>query len=241
MVKLMPPLLSLVIPCYNEAGNLSRLVERCLGVAKRGDIEVILVDNGSTDETPKALPPLLAGHHALRTVRVDWNQGYGFGILSGLRAADGSILAWTHADLQTDPSDVLIGLDLFQHGAGENLFVKGSRYGRPLRDLAFTWGMSAFEWLILSTPMRDINGQPTIFSRSFFESWSNPPHDFSLDLYAYHTAVKAGLVVRRFPVRFGPRLSGAGHNETLAAKLKYTQHTMRYSLDLRRRLQSGPD
>jgi len=42
-------------------------------------------------------------------VRVPVNQGYGLGILSGLRAATGEIIGWTHADLQTDVMDVLTG------------------------------------------------------------------------------------------------------------------------------------
>ena len=234
----MPPLLSLVIPCYNEAGNLPSLVERCLEVVNRGDAEVILVDNGSKYETVKVLPALLAGHPALRSIRVEKNKGYGFGILSGLRAAQGSILAWTHADLQTDPADVLIGLDLFQNNSEENVFVKGARFGRPLRDLSFTWGMSAFEGLILRTYMWDINAQPTMFSRRFFVSWDNPPNDFSLDLYAFYSAVQAGLTIRRFPVHFDPRLSGTGHNETLANKLRYSCRTIRYSWELRQRLQN---
>ena len=131
---------------------------------------------------------------------------------------------------------MLIGLDLLQSSAEENVFVKGARFGRPLRDLVFTWGMSAFEWLILRTYMWDINAQPTIFSRRFFVSWDNSPHDFSLDLYAFHAAMQAGLTIRRFPVHFDHRLSGTGHNETLADKLRYSRRTIRYSWELRQRL-----
>ncbi|MFP3686180.1 glycosyltransferase, partial [Bacillus sp. SIMBA_026] len=90
------------------------------------------------------------GQSRIRTVRVEKNQGYGFGILSGLRAAEGRILAWTHADMQTDPADALKGLALFEQAADpERLFVKGKRHGRPLGDVAFTVGMSAFETLLL--------------------------------------------------------------------------------------------
>ena len=233
------PKLSLVIPCYNEVGNLPSLVGRIAAVIDRDDIETILVDNGSQDGTASILPNLIAPHRFLRSVRVPVNQGYGFGILTGLRAATGDVLAWTHADLQTDPADVLAGLRLFDEAADpRRLFVKGSRYGRPLRDRLFTWGMAAFELLALGAPMWDINAQPTMFHRVFFESWQHPPHDFSLDLYAYYSAIGRGLTVRRFPVHFGPRLSGHGHNETLAAKIRYSRRTAAYSLGLRRRLKT---
>src|SRR5258707_112984 len=129
--------LSLIIPCYNEAKNLPLLVERCR-LATREDecVEVILVDNGSTDDTPSVLARLLSDSPGCRSVRVNVNQGYGFGILSGLRAAEGDVLAWTHADMQTDPMDVLAALALFREAAaaGENLMIKGRRRGRPLFD-----------------------------------------------------------------------------------------------------------
>ena len=224
---------SLVIPCYNEAANLPLLLERCKGVAG-ADTEVILVDNGSTDNSPEVLARLLPSYPGCRSVRVEVNQGYGFGILSGLRAAQGDILGWTHADLQTDPQDALRGLELFaQHGAQS--FVKGRRYGRPLADVAFTLGMSVFETVLLGKRLWDINAQPTMFTRAFFATWANPPHDFSLDLYAYYEARRQGLGVHRFPVHFGDRAHGVSHwNVNWAAKRKFIRRTVDFSLQLRR-------
>lgn len=233
------PTLSLVIPCYNESANLPLLVERCrMVLEQRPDIEIILVDNGSTDDTPRRLPELIQNHPGLRSVRVDVNQGYGFGILAGLRAARGAILGWTHADLQTDPADVLRGLALFETSPHpEPLFVKGRRSGRPLGDVAFTLGMSLFEALLLGRLMVDINAQPTLFPRAFFDTWRDPPHDFSLDLYAFYSARVAGLTVRRFPVVFGKRAHGVSHwNVDWRAKVKFIRRTAEFSFRLRRRL-----
>lgn len=228
--------LSLVIPCYNEAANLPQLVRRCAEVVRPGDVEIILVNNGSTDDSPRVLAELLPGYPGIRSVHVEKNQGYGFGILSGLRAAEGRILCWTHADMQTDPADVQRGLALFdQHG--DHIFVKGRRYGRPLADVLFTVGMSVFETALLRYPLWDINAQPTMFSRTFFESWKAAPHDFSLDLYAYYQAKQAGLPVHRFPVRFGERAYGVSHwNVNWAAKRKFIRRTVAFSLELRKGL-----
>jgi hypothetical protein len=99
--------------------------------------------------------------------------------------------------------------------------------------VVFTLGMSVFETMLLRTPLNDINAQPTMFSRRFFESWVEPPHDFSLDLYAYYTARKAGLEIRRFPVRFGDRAHGVSHwNVNWKAKWKFIRRTVDYSLRL---------
>jgi polyisoprenyl-phosphate glycosyltransferase len=226
---------SLVIPCYNEAAGLPILVARCREVSEAGG-EVILVDNGSTDDTPARLARLLRGKTRVRSVRVEINQGYGFGILAGLRAADGDVLGWTHADMQTDPMDAVRGMELFKNAAcPQRLFVKGRRYGRPVSDVVFTAGMSIFETLLLRVGLWDINAQPTMFGRAFFADWASPPHDFSLDLFAYSQAKRMGLTVERFPVRFGVRVHGVSTwNVNWRAKRKFIQRTMSYSLRLRR-------
>ena len=138
---------SLVIPCYNEVKNIPLLLERCAVFNSRDDFEIILVDNGSTDDSKELLKRLLPQYPTFKIVRVEKNKGYGFGILSGLRKAKGDVIGWTHADLQTDPKDVLQALDFFKE-APTKTFVKGKRYGRSFMDIIFTLGMSAFETLL---------------------------------------------------------------------------------------------
>jgi len=229
--------LSLIIPCYNEAANLPLLLQRCASLGESHDIEIILVDNGSTDSSPEVLKNLLPNYPHCRSVSVPVNQGYGYGVLSGLRAATGELLAWTHADMQTDPMDVLRGLEIFNRHGSSNFYVKGRRIKRPLVDDFFTIGMSVFETLLLRARLWDINAQPNLFSRSFFESWENPPYDFSLDLYVYFTARSQGLPVFRFPVEFGERAHGVSHwNINWAAKIKFILRTIDFSFELKKRL-----
>jgi len=225
---------SLIIPCYNEAANIPLLLERCKAMTCFPDIEIILVDNGSTDGSAIVLENLLPQYPGCRGIRVEQNQGYGFGILTGLRAAKGKIIGWTHADMQTDPQDALRGLELFEK-YGSNIFVKGRRRGRPLADVAFTVGMSFFETMLLAKPMWDINAQPNMFNRTFFETWEDPPNDFSLDLYVYFQAQCKGLPIHRFPVIFSDRAHGVSHwNVNWASKRKFIWRTVNFSLKLRK-------
>lgn len=234
------PKLSLVLPCFNEAETLPGLIDRIeASFAPDAGVEVVLVDNGSRDATPEIVRQRLPGHPVVRGVRVETNRGYGFGILAGLAAARGRHLGWTHADLQTDPADALRALALLERAPRpDRLFVKGRRHGRPLGDVVFTVGMSAFETALLRRPLWDINAQPNVVPRAFYEAVAaGSPHDFSLDLYFYYEARRHGLEIVRFPVRFGARRHGVSNwNVDWRGKKRFIERTVKFSLELRRRL-----
>src|SRR5574343_478738 len=131
-------MLSVVLPCYNEKDNLEALFVRLDALVDLDNsIEIILVDNGSTDGSDKVFEHELSKRNAstFRVVKVEKNIGYGFGILSGLRAAKGEVLAVTHADRQTDPLDVLKAYSLYINANDSNLLVKGFRKNRKISEI----------------------------------------------------------------------------------------------------------
>lgn len=229
--------ISLVIPCFNESENLKLLIDRCKELFRNeNSIEIIIVDNGSNDDTGIILDELTNNLDFITRVNIKDNEGYGHGILAGLRVAKGEILAWTHADLQTDLLDLLNGLNIYEKSSNpELLFVKGKRYGRPSLDVFFTVGMSIFETIFLRKYLWDINAQPTIFHRTFYSSWDMPPNDFSLDLYVYYMAKKNKLLIKRFPVIFSERIHGMSKwNFGLMSKWRFIVRTLSYSISLKR-------
>ncbi len=235
------PALSLVIPCYNESKNLLPLFARCAEVFKDGSVEVIFVDNGSTDDSSQIFSQSLYRFPFARLVHVPVNQGFGYGVLQGLKAGNGEYLGWTHADHQTDPADALRAMQLIRGCKDpKRAFAKGRRYGRPFGDVFFTVGMSLFETVVLRCPLWDINAQPNIFHRDFFESWHDAPHDFALELYGYYKAKRERLNVLRFPVHFGKRLHGVSTwNFSFANKLKFIKRTIDFTMRLRRAMNSN--
>lgn len=228
--------LSIVIPCYNESKNIPLILERFENVIKTEDMEVILVNNGSSDESADVLEELLPRYPFARTVFVPLNQGYGYGILQGLEAAAGKFIGWTHADMQTDPADVLKAYHMLErNGWNENQYIKGRRRRRGLFDQFFTTGMSVFETLYLGKKLYDVNAQPNIFSKKFFDTWKNPPFDFALDLYVFYMVRASGLDMIRFNVLFPPRIHGNSHwNTGLAAKWKFIKRTIVFSVKLKK-------
>ena len=231
--------LSIILPCYNEAESIDKIVttiSRALN--KDSEVEIILVDNGSTDSTSEKITEMLATKkcNRFKAIRVKENIGYGNGIMEGVRAANGEVIAWTHADLQTDPVDVLDAHRVFlKNPQYPKCILKGRRKERNLIDTFFTTGMSMVASLMLKMRLSDVNAQPKMFHRDFLEILPDPPVDFSLDLYFLFQAQQKGFEVVEYPVNFGKRLHGeAKGGGTLKGKWKLIIRTWNYMLKLKR-------
>tara|TARA_B100000886_G_scaffold336280_1_gene294715 strand:- start:1877 stop:2566 length:690 start_codon:yes stop_codon:yes gene_type:complete len=223
---------SLIIPCFNENKNLQFLFVKLKKILENNLFEVIIVDNGSKDKSLSTIKKYKLKYENLKYIKLKENEGYGNGILSGLNIATGDFMAWTHADMQCDPQDILKGINLIKKGKN-NIFIKGIRHGRNINDRFFTFGMSIFCSLILGTFLWDINAQPTIFHKSLFNKWKNPPKDFSLDLYAYYQAKKLNYKIKRIPVKFSKRLHGISNwNTDFNSKFKFIKRTISFTIKL---------
>ncbi len=226
--------LSIVVPCYNEKENLPLLLEAFNNVLMDYPIEVIIVDNGSTDGSSEIIRDLIPEYEFARTIRIEKNQGYGYGILQGLKVAEGDYLGWTHADLQTDPADIVKAYKIIKKYNSKNLFIKGVRGKRPFFDIVFTAGMSVFESIYFRENLYDINAQPNVFPSWFYAKWKEAPYDFSLELYALIQARELELEVHRFKVEFAERIHGeSSWNTGIPGKFKMIQRTLLFSYKLK--------
>ena len=234
--------LSVIFPCYNESSNIVGIISSIKSALQgRNDVEIILVDNGSTDSTPQVLEQALQGEHnkQFKTLRIEKNIGYGHGIMEGVRIASGEVIAWTHADLQTDPADVLEAYKIFvDHPEYPNCILKGRRVGRNPLDTLFTGGMSILSTLLLREHFSDVNAQPKMFHRNFLEKLTESPKDFSLDLYLLYQARVQKYQILEHHVNFGKRLFGESKGGgTLKGKLRLIQRTWKYMIKLKRELE----
>ena len=234
---------SIVVPCYNEADNLPLLLAGFSAALGSADIELILVDNGSADGTAALLRAAAADLPFLRTVSCEKNLGYGGGILAGLKLAKGSFAGWAHGDLQYAPADILAAAESLRPFRTEKVFLKGLRRNRAAAEYFFTAGMSLLSALVLGLPLRDINAQPTFFSRRLFEGWTDPPADFSLDLYAYADALRRGYRPLRRKVALDRRRHGSSSwNRSLSDRFRLAGRMAAAIFKMRRRLKEGrPD
>mgnify|MGYP001242170976 CR=1 FL=1 len=219
---------SIVIPCYNEFLNLGPLVQDCEDIVEKNknyNFEFIFVDNGSTDQSKFFFKNLKKDN--IRIVTVKKNIGYGNGIIQGLLEASHEVLAWTHADLQTDLSDVVRGLGLLSEGG---VLIKGKRVARKFFPKILSLGMSTYAYFKLGVWVSEINAQPKIFNKQFFlKIVGAAPYDFSLDFFFCLNAKKAGKVLE-FPVYFKNRQyeSPKGGGGSLFQKIKIIKRTIGY-------------
>ena len=227
--------IQIIIPCFNEGMNIADLVGKCNSVSLQVPIKFILVDNGSTDNTWEQIQSLTTNNSNLDSIRILKNIGYGNGIFTGLKTSSAPYIGWMHADLQTDPEDLIqIANWLNNQKRSERIFIKGRRKNRALIDVFFSAAMSFFETLLFQRRMLEINAQPTLFTRSLLNELINPPLDFMLDLYVYHSAKKLGYLEKRFPISFGLRKYGhSSWNKNIFSRFKFIYNTIRYSLRLR--------
>jgi glycosyltransferase involved in cell wall biosynthesis len=236
------PMLSIIVPCYNEEKNIPLIIDAFAQLVQQNPgIEVLLVNNGSTDNSALVFEALLAGMDSkfMRLITVPVNKGYGHGILAGLHNASAPVLAWTHADLQTDPADVIKAWGVYRQLNDPTVLVKGQRRNRRLAEAFFTWGMALVTRLLLKKRLHDINAQPKLFSRVFFEKIKDAaPLDFSLDVYFLYKAAEAGTI-KTIDVFFGKRIHGeAKGGGSFKTRMRLIRRTFHYLWQLRKQFKT---
>ena len=100
--------ISVVIPVYNEAPNITLLAEEVFTALEPlgRTWELVLVDDGSDDESPRLLAELSAANSHLRAVTMSRNSGQSAALSAGIRAAHGDLLVMLDGDRQNDPADI---------------------------------------------------------------------------------------------------------------------------------------
>src|SRR5712692_4540697 len=141
---------SVVIPCFNERNTIEQVVS-AVRAAPIPDIEIIIVDDGSTDGTIDVLKEKVAGL-ADQIIYQSQNRGKGAALRAGFAAATGDVILVQDADLEYSPSDYPALLEPILSGNADAVF--GSRFlgGRPHRVLYF-WHMLGNRFLTLLSNM----------------------------------------------------------------------------------------
>ena len=135
----MPPTLTIVTPAYNEAQNLPVLYERLLEAIESLDVDLewVIVDDHSHDETPAVVARLVTQDARVRGVRLARNCGSHTALLCGLDQARGDCAIIMAADLQDPPEEIPRLLESWRRGAHVVWAVRARREGVGRIRLAF--------------------------------------------------------------------------------------------------------
>ena len=165
--------LSVVMPVYNEQSTLQEVVTRVLAVPL--DIELICVDDGSTDASREILAQLQTTHPQIRVLLQPDNKGKGAALRRGIQESTGDFVVIQDADLEYDPAEYSLLLHPLLEGKAD--VVYGSRFlgSRPHRVLYFwhsvgNWILTLISNMLTNMNMSDMETCYKVFRREILQS-----------------------------------------------------------------------
>ncbi|MDA0165868.1 glycosyltransferase family 2 protein [Solirubrobacter ginsenosidimutans] len=141
------PLVSVVVPVFNEAATVGQVVDELLALDLR--LEVLLVDDGSTDESPLELVRLAERHGAVKILTQPQNRGKGAAVRRGITESTGDILLIQDADLEYSPSDIPALIDPLLSGKADAVFGTRLRGGAHPQRAHLFWHYAGNRFLTL--------------------------------------------------------------------------------------------
>ena len=206
------PQLSIVIPAYNESARIGETLERVLGcvAAQNWDAEVLVVDDGSKDDTAAIVQRWMTVHPRLHLVKNPGNRGKGYSVRNGLLQAAGEIVMFTDADLSAPMEEAERLLAALADGADVAI---GSRWMDRTRQtihqpLYRQFFGRCFNWItrtVMGLPFKDTqcgfkafkrSAAQVIFRLQRIERWGFDPEILFI-------ARKLKYVIREVPVTWG--------------------------------------
>lgn len=203
------PGLSLVIPAFNEQESIARAIreaEEALSV-HFAHYEIVVVDDGSTDNTVAEVLRVLPVARHTRLLRHDVNRGYGAALRTGFSAARFEWVAFTDADCQFELQELPRLAALMQ----EVPVAVGYRAQRqdPWRRRFLSWGYNVLARLLLGTRVRDVDCAFKVFRRDVLPWLMPQSRGFFVNTEMLTRARQWGFEIAEVPVTHRPRLSGA--------------------------------
>ena len=235
------PSISLVMPAYNEADNIEPMVAEATPAleANADSYEIIVVDDGSADETAAVTRRVMETHPHVRLVEHPVNKGFGAAVFSGFTSAEKDWIFYTDADRQF----VLSELERFVPYMDEADLIAGYRAPRrdPFLRVFYGKGWSALCTLVFGYTVRDVDCGFKLFRREIIESLApqiaSRGATFSIEWLV--RAKRAGYRFVELPVSHRPRVAGSQTGANIDVIVRAFRELMRFRLQLWREGSAG--
>jgi len=207
----------LVLPTYNEAGNLEPLVEAALAKLP-ADARVLVVDDNSPDGTGEVADRLAAGEERVEVLHRPRKEGLGPAYLAGFRKAlegGAGFVLEMDADFSHDPADLprlLAAVETADLAIGSRYVAGGEVANWTSVRRAISRGGSTYARCVLGLPVHDLTGGFKCFRREVLEAIPLGEIDsrgYAFQVEMTYRAAKAGFKILEIPICFSERRAGA--------------------------------
>jgi len=216
----MAPHISIVLPTYNEAGNIELLIERTLAALgdTPGGVEVVVVDDDSPDGTWRLVEAKAAVDERVRLVRRVAERGLTSALNRGIQEARGEWVGWMDCDMSMPPEDWPRLAEALAQGAD---MAVGSRYIPGGGDVAhaftgrlFSQIINLYARLLLSWSLTDYTSGFILARRVIFERLTlrGDYGEYCIDML--YRVQRAGYIIRELPYLCVPREAGESKTAT---------------------------
>jgi glycosyltransferase involved in cell wall biosynthesis len=206
------PLISIVVPVYNEARTVAAVIERLIAIDLPARREILVVNDGSTDGTREVLD-LVAQRPELRIIHAEKNGGKGSAIRIGFAQATGTIVAIQDADLELDPAQLA---DLVRPILdGRTRVVYGSRFlaGRPDAPWLSIFAnqvLTGVTNLLFAGRLTDMETCYKVMASDVAKSLNLESNRFDIEPEITAKLLRSGHAILELPIRFEPRSRAQG-------------------------------
>ena len=235
------PSISLVMPAYNEADNIEPMVAEATPAleANADSHEIIVVDDGSADDTAAVTRRVMESYPNVRLVEHPVNKGFGAAVFSGFTSAEKDWIFYTDADRQF----VLSELERFVPYMDDADLIAGYRAPRqdPFMRVFYGKGWSALCTLMFGYTVRDVDCGFKLFRREIIESLApqiaSRGATFSIEWLV--RAKRAGYRFVELPVTHQPRVAGSQTGANIDVIVRAFRELMQVRLQLWREGRPG--
>ena len=211
--------ISIIIPCFNEEKTISKVIDKILNLSEI-DKEIIIINDGSTDNTKNILDDLKKKSQIIKTYDHDKNQGKGAALKTGFSKSSGDIILVQDADLEYDPNDYQKLLQPFYKTDAQ--IVYGSRFmGGDYVRLHYYWHFIANKLLTAMTNiftnlnMTDMETGYKLFKTKAIKSIDLKEKSFSVEPEITVKLAKKKFIFYEVPISYKGRSYEEGKKITI--------------------------
>ena len=230
-----PVSISVFFPCYNEQANIERVVKRAVEVLKnlKADFEIIIVDDGSADDTGRIADRLARTNSTVRVVHHARNLGYGAALQSGFKAAAKELIFYTDGDGQFDIAELPAIIPLLRHYDIVSCY-RLNRQDNLIRRIN-GWCWTKLVCLLFGFRVRDIDCAFKLYKRQVFDNIKLSSSGAMINAEILARAVRKGFSLTEAGVHHYPRTAGV----QTGAKLRVIFRAFKELLKLRSQILRG--